>query len=185
MAFSSRDNNPLWLSQNVQVPVGCRSPPFSEAMTLSPRAGTVQSCHAEQEGLSTASSSSSSPFLLIHRQKSRRNLLSTILHLLKPRGPTGNPELLKLLIFFPTNPIKTQSKVSRALQPKLKANVHCLIRRWKTNKWIRCHQSIWACFAHAEIGAGGFPYTFGCVPASIAGMKLNLWEVNLLLQFYF
>lgn len=97
------------------------SPPFSEAMTPSPRAGTIQSCHAQQEGLSTASSSSSSSFLLIHGQKSRRNLVSTILHLLRPRGPTGNLQLPKLLIFSlqtqpnsqqgnPSPSAKTQSK---------------------------------------------------------------------------
>lgn len=87
------------------------SPPFSEAVTPLPSAGTTQSCRAQQEGLYTTSSSSSSPFLLIQGQKSRRNLVSIILHLLKPWGPTGNLQLLKLLIFFPTNTIKTQSKV--------------------------------------------------------------------------
>lgn len=82
------------------------SPRFAQAVTPSPSAGTIQSCHAQQEGLLTTSSSSS--FLLIHRQKSRRNLVSTILHLLKARGP-GNLQLLKLLLSSPQT------------QPRLKA----------------------------------------------------------------
>lgn len=142
-------------------------------MTLLLGAGTIQSCRRAQEGLSATRSFSSSHFMLIHKQKCRRNPVSTIFQLFKPWEPRGNPlNPWSSKFFFSKIQWGFKVKEPEHSSQKIYTNLHCLalIRIQKTNKqkpWIRFPQSICACFSLSWIRSWRhFHLCFGRLPAS-------------------